>query len=63
MRDAELAWRLHHRLHAAMVGCQGEHPERLPAEMPLMCPLQMHRGVLWSPFGEGEEIVPCGTLL
>ena len=36
MRDAKLAQRLHHRLHAVMVGCHGEHAERLPSEMLLV---------------------------
>ena len=62
VRDAKLAQRLHHRLHAVMVCRHGEHAKGLPSEMLLMCPLQTHGGVLWSPFGEGEEMVPCGTL-
>jgi hypothetical protein len=36
VRDAKLAQRLHHRLHAVMVGRHGEHAERLPAEMLLV---------------------------
>ena len=36
VRDAELAQRLHHRLHPVMVGRDREHPERLPAEMLLV---------------------------
>src|SRR5271165_7535369 len=36
VRDAKLAQRLHHRLHPAMVGRYGEHPEGLPSEMLLV---------------------------
>ena len=36
MRDAKLAQRLHHRPHPVLVGRHGEHPERLPSELPLV---------------------------
>ena len=36
VRDAKLAQRLHHRLHAVMVGRNREDPERLPSEMLLV---------------------------
>ena len=34
--DAELAQRFHHRLHAAMVGRDGEHSKCFPSELPLV---------------------------
>ena len=36
VRDAELAQRLHHRMHAAMVGRYGEHAKGFPSELPLV---------------------------
>ena len=36
VRDAELAQRVHHRLHPVLVGGNRQHPERLPSELPLV---------------------------
>lgn len=34
--DMHLAQRLHHRLHAVMVGGDGEHAKGLPSELPFV---------------------------
>ena len=41
VRDAKLAQRVHHRLHAVMVGGHGEHAKGFPSEMLLV----LFRGV------------------
>ncbi len=43
VRDAELAQRLHHRLHAATVGRYGEHAKSFPSELPLVLSRGMRR--------------------
>ena len=45
VRDAELAQRFRHRLHAVMVGRNRQHPERLPSELPLVLFCGMRRQV------------------
>ena len=44
VRDVKLAQRLHHRLHAVMVGGHGERAKGFPSEM-LLSPLTVFDGV------------------
>ena len=47
VRDAKRAQRLHHRLHAVMVGRHGEHAKCLPSELPIFTRLGLPSSRKW----------------